>query len=128
MANAKNIALGSVPKQERPYKAISEIIDDSTLINTDNIDVDLAGFYAPEFMFPIKSNGIHLHFVDTNRMIGGHVLELNLISATIYWQQLDSISIIFPQIDSYKNADLRLDDSNNALPKFENRLHIKQTT
>ncbi|MCP0914996.1 MULTISPECIES: acetolactate decarboxylase [Legionella] len=119
-AHAANIALGSVPKQTKPYKAISAIIEDSILINTGEITADLGGFYTPEFMFPMKAKGIHLHFVDENRRIGGHVLELQLISAEIYWQQLTAINIIFPQADEYKNANLSLADN---LPKFEDKLN-----
>jgi acetolactate decarboxylase len=126
-ALAATISLGSVPKQNKPYRPISEVIDDSILINTEEMEVDMVGFYAPGFMFPIKSQGIHLHFVDKNRRIGGHVLELNLISAKICWQQINSINILLPQIDDYKNADLILNTGDNYLPKFENRLIINET-
>ena len=123
-ALASTISLGSVPLQSKPYRPISEVIDDSILINTGEIEVDITGFYAPCFMFPIKSQGIHLHFLDKKRTIGGHVLELNLISAKVYWQQINSINILLPQIDDYKNADLILNTSDDFLPKFESRLTI----
>jgi acetolactate decarboxylase len=118
-AHTTHVALGSVPKQVKPYKTISEIIDDSILINTGEVDVDMAGFYAPEFMFPMKAKGIHLHFVDKNRAIGGHLLDLNLTSAEIYWQQLSAVHIIFPQNSDYKDTHLLLNDK---LPKFEDKL------
>ena len=74
-ADVNTISLGSVPKQSKPYRPISDVIDDSILINTGKLTVDMAAFYAPGFMFPIKSEGIHLHFVDADRKIGVHVLD-----------------------------------------------------
>jgi len=121
--DAANISLGSVPKQKKPYKTISQVIDDSILLNTGRIQVDMAGFYSPDFLFPMKSKGIHLHFVDQNRKIGGHVLELNMQSATVQFQLLDSMNLIFPQIEDYKLADLAIDADNTTLPKFEDKLN-----
>ncbi|WP_133126946.1 acetolactate decarboxylase [Legionella nagasakiensis] len=121
-SDVENIALGSVPKQKRPYKPILQVIDESIFINTGRINAKIVGFYAPGFIYPIKSNGIHLHFIDKNICIGGHILDLNLISAKIYWQQIDALNVIFPQFDEYKHADLKLDIHSSHLPKFEDKL------
>jgi acetolactate decarboxylase len=120
-AHVKNIALGSVPKQEKPYKPIAEIIQDSTLIDTGEIIADIVGFYAPEFMYPIKSGGLHLHFVDEGRQVGGHILDIDMIAANIYWQKVNQFQLVFPEHTDYDNIDLQQSDSQN-LPKFEDRL------
>lgn len=126
IATAATISLGSVPKQKKPYSPIAEVIDNSILINTGKIEVDMSGFYSPEFMHPIKSRGIHLHFVNQERTVGGHILEFNLISAKICWQQINIINILLPQLTDYKNADLSINPNDYHLPKFEDRLHTAE--
>lgn len=121
-AKVNYIELGSVPKQKKPYRPISEIIDDSVLIKTDAMTVDMVGFYAPEWMYPLKSSGLHLHFVDKSRQVGGHVLDLNLITARVTLQKMSSFEIIIPDNMAYQMADLTLHQSLENLPKFEDRL------
>ncbi len=124
-ANVQNIALGSVPKQQKPYKAISEVIEESLLINTGKRDVNIVGFYAPEFMHPIKSSGLHLHFVDEKVQIGGHILDIDLNHAEISLQQINSFNLLLPQIDLYKKAKLNI-AFNETLPVFKDKLEQNQ--
>lgn len=123
-AHVKNIALGSVPKQTKPYQPIAEIIDSSILINTGELKVNMVGFYAPGFMYPIKSQGIHLHFVDGQRKVGGHVLDVQLMSAKISYQRLHAAQIIFPQHDDYKQLDLTTDVVTKDVAQFSDRLLV----
>ncbi|WP_157870871.1 acetolactate decarboxylase [Candidatus Coxiella mudrowiae] len=53
----------------------------------------------------IKSDSLHLHFVDEDISIGVHFLDINLSSEKIYFQKIISINIIFPQMEFYKNVD-----------------------
>ncbi len=121
-AKCNNITLGSVPKQTKPYRPIADIIDSSIAIDTGNIQAKLVGFYAPDYMFPLKSSGLHLHFVDEDYSVGGHVLELSLAKAELYFTPLTSFEIKLPNNDFYKNVSLPLPKQDEKLPEFVDRL------
>lgn len=120
-ASVQNIDLGSVPRQDKPYRPIVEVIEDSLLIKTGPLEVDLIGFYAPDFLYPVKASGLHLHCVDKKRRIGGHVLDLHVLRAQISWQQIQTFQLIFPECEAYQNTDLFF-EQNMDLPKFEEKL------
>lgn len=124
-AQVNNIALGSVPKQQKPYRGIAEVIEESILINTGKLEANIVGFYAPSFMYPIKSSGLHLHFVDYQACLGGHVLDIDLIYAEIYWQQLNSFNLILPQNEDYKSAIINRASETRA-PVFSDKLQQRQ--
>lgn len=105
-AVVRNICIGSVPKQTKPYKTIAALENDFVPMHFGDRRVDMAGFYAPHFMFPIKSSGIHLHCVDETRQIGGHVLSFDLLEGTAEVQALQMFNLTLPNIEDYQKAAL----------------------
>lgn len=117
-----NISLGSTRKQTRPFQSIDAVIKDSVMIDTGTTDVDMVGFYAPQFMYPLKAQGLHLHFITKDRTQGGHVLDLALHKATLKFQQLTSFEILLPKHDEYKLKHFKDPQEEIILTKFHDRL------
>jgi acetolactate decarboxylase len=64
----------SVPRQEPPYRSLSEVVADQNIFELTDVEGTMVGFRFPAFVEGIEVAGYHLHFVDTGRRRGGHVL------------------------------------------------------
>ena len=64
----------SVPKQQPPYRPLGEVVADQHVFELTDIEGTMVGFRFPTFIEGIEVAGYHLHFVDTARRRGGHVL------------------------------------------------------
>jgi acetolactate decarboxylase len=64
----------SVPRQEPPYRPLGEVVADQHIFELSGVDGSMVGFRFPAYVEGIEVAGYHLHFVDTARRRGGHVL------------------------------------------------------
>ncbi|MBS1676773.1 MAG: acetolactate decarboxylase [Actinobacteria bacterium] len=64
----------SVPRQEPPYRPLDEVVADQHVFELADVDGSMVGFRFPAYVEGIEVAGYHLHFVDTARRRGGHVL------------------------------------------------------
>lgn len=64
----------SVPRQERPYRPLAEVVADQHVFELAGVEGSLVGFRFPAYVEGIEVAGYHLHFVDAARRRGGHVL------------------------------------------------------
>jgi len=64
----------SVPRQEPPYRPLGEVVADQHIFELSGVEGSMVGFRFPAYVEGIEVAGYHLHFVDTTRRRGGHVL------------------------------------------------------
>jgi acetolactate decarboxylase len=64
----------SVPRQSPPYCPLAEVVADQHIFELTDVEGSMVGFRFPAFVEGIEVSGYHLHFVDTERRRGGHVL------------------------------------------------------
>jgi acetolactate decarboxylase len=64
----------SVPRQQPPYRPLGEVVADQHVFELDEVEGSMVGFRFPAYVEGIEVAGYHLHFVDTARRRGGHVL------------------------------------------------------
>ncbi|MDF1646467.1 MAG: acetolactate decarboxylase [Legionellaceae bacterium] len=117
-----NIMMTSVPKQQKPYVSVEAVIEQSVQLETGAVQADLVGFYAPDFMFPIKGKGLHLHGITLDKKIGGHVLALDLKSAEVCFEKITDFQIELPQHDGYKNINMAAFQEDEHVPLLEDKL------
>jgi acetolactate decarboxylase len=65
----------SVPRQERPYRPLTEVIAEQRVFDLGEIDGTMVGFRFPVYAEGIEVSGWHLHFISEDRSRGGHVLD-----------------------------------------------------
>lgn len=65
----------SVPRQEPPYRPLTEVAADQTVFELTEVTGTLVGFRFPDQSAGIEAVGYHLHFVTADRQRGGHVFE-----------------------------------------------------
>src|ERR1700761_4639911 len=64
----------SVPRQEPPYRPLAEVVADQHVFELTDVEGTMVGFRFPAFVEGIEVAGYPLHFIDTERRHGGHVL------------------------------------------------------
>jgi acetolactate decarboxylase len=65
----------SVPRQEPPYRPLTEVVAEQHVFELPEVDGTMLGFRFPEYAEGIEVAGWHLHFISEDRSRGGHVLD-----------------------------------------------------
>jgi acetolactate decarboxylase len=76
----------SVPRQEPPYRPLTEVVDEQHVFELADLDGTMLGFRFPDYAEGIEVSGWHLHFISEDRSRGGHVLDSRASTAHV---QLD---------------------------------------
>ncbi|MCC5789538.1 MAG: acetolactate decarboxylase [Opitutales bacterium] len=99
------VKVRSVPKQECP-RPLVEIAREQPEFTHHNKRGTMVGFYNPQFIVPINAPGLHLHFIDDERTVGGHLLRCSAIDPVIQIQIIPSMKLGLPINYDYLTADL----------------------
>lgn len=95
----------SVPKQERPYPPLAEVIADQHVSQLDDISGTMVGFRFPNALDGIEMVGSHLHFVTDDRTRGGHVLKYTLVEAVAHLDHVTELHVeLPPSVDPHGDA------------------------
>jgi acetolactate decarboxylase len=65
----------SVPRQEPPYRPLTEVVADQHVFELADVEGTMVGFRFPAYVEGIEVAGYHLHFAGADRRRGGHVLD-----------------------------------------------------
>jgi acetolactate decarboxylase len=65
----------SVPRQDPPYRPLTEVVAEQTVFELSGVDGTMLGFRFPDYVEGIEVSGWHLHFISEDRSRGGHVLD-----------------------------------------------------
>jgi acetolactate decarboxylase len=65
----------SVPRQEPPYRELTEVVAAQHVFELRDIEGTMLGFRFPTYVEGIEVAGYHLHFISADRKRGGHVLD-----------------------------------------------------
>jgi acetolactate decarboxylase len=68
----------SVPRQEPPYRPLTEVVREQHVFELRGLDGSLVGFRFPDYAGGLEVSGWHLHFISEDRGRGGHVLDCRL--------------------------------------------------
>jgi len=83
----KMVKARSVPRQEPPYRPLTEVVAEQKVFELAEVDGTMLGFRFPEYAEGIEVSGWHLHFINEDRSRGGHVLDSRASTVHV---QLDS--------------------------------------
>ena len=73
----------SVPRQEKPYPPLKEVVKKQSVFDFEKVDGVMAGFRSPAFVKGAGVPGYHLHFISSDRKEGGHVLDFIIDKAVL---------------------------------------------
>lgn len=98
----------SVPRQES-YRPLVEVARMQPTFEFENVKGVLAGFFTPEFMGSVSVPGVHLHFLNEDRSMGGHLLTCHLKNGTFGIQHIPTLELGLPVTLDYLTADFTRD-------------------
>jgi acetolactate decarboxylase len=73
----------SVPRQDPPYRPLTEVVGEQHVFHLAGVDGTMLGFRFPEYAEGIEVSGWHLHFISEDRSRGGHVLDSRAETARV---------------------------------------------
>jgi acetolactate decarboxylase len=116
--NFKYLKVRTVPRQEKPYKPMLEIVKDQPMHEYRDTAGTISGFRFPQYTQGMSVAGYHLHFLTTNRDHGGHVLDGNITDGHIELDHSSHFHLELPDEDEFLKADLEKGDG-SAIEKVE---------
>jgi len=100
----------SVPKQERPYPKLVDVIANQPTFEWRDVKGTLVGFRCPDYVRGVNVAGYHFHFIDDARTKGGHVLECRLRGGTVTTDLTRELLLALPESEDFDRAALENDD------------------
>ena len=82
----------------------------------------LAGFWSPAYATTLSIPGWHLHFVNSSRSGGGHLLACEGDGLQVRIQELSDLEFVLPKTPAFLQADLS-QDLRRALDVAERTVH-----
>ncbi len=105
-----SITTRTVSAQTKPYPSLEEASRNETAIELREVEGTLVGFRTPEFEHSIGVAGYHLHFLDSTRTRGGHMLDYTLAHGEVELMELTEIHLSLPSSGAFLTADLDPED------------------
>lgn len=102
----RSLVARSVPRQRPPYRALSEVVADQNVFELGPVEGTLIGFRFPAWAEGVEIGGYHFHFASRDLTRGGHVLDLELESATARVQHSDDLHVELPPGMELASPDL----------------------
>ncbi|NYT12559.1 MAG: acetolactate decarboxylase [Methanomassiliicoccales archaeon] len=78
-----NVLARSVPKQEKPYPPLEDVIKNQTKFTYSDIDGTIVGIWCPSYIGEMNAAGFHFHFISEDRTMGGHLLDCEISSGAV---------------------------------------------
>lgn len=113
-----HITTRSVPKQQKPYQPLADVVQKQSIFEFDNAAGDIVGFYCPVFMQKINAPGFHFHFLSKDKKTGGHLLDVQAKHLTIALDLTDKVILKLPTSKAAHEVNYNKDAS-EALNKVE---------
>lgn len=108
----QHMKLRSVPRQKPPYPNIQALLSQQRVYDASDVTGTLVGFRFPTYVAGIIMPGWHFHFVDADRKLGGHVLDLRAGPLTAQLDSSRSLSLVLPDDPLFNAAPI--DDAQTA--------------
>ena len=113
------IKVRSVPRQQKPYPPLTQVVKTQSEWTWQNVRGTLVGFWFPRYFSDFNLADFHFHFLSDDKKRGGHVLDLQSRDAVVELQSLTSFQMQLPQSREFAAANLNLDQKAD-LHKAEN--------
>ncbi|WP_412163223.1 acetolactate decarboxylase [Curtobacterium flaccumfaciens] len=96
----------TIGEQHQPYPPLVEASAHEATNTVHQSTGTVAGFRTPRFEQAISVAGYHLHYVDDDRRLGGHVLDLVVQSGRVHVAPIAELRLVLPDDPSFLNADI----------------------
>ena len=106
-----NVKVRAVPRQQKPYPTMSEIVQDQPEYDHHKVAGSLVGFRFPDYTVGLNAPGYHLHFISNDGRVGGHVLEFSTRQVGVEIDITSDFHMELPEAGAFLDADLAKDNA-----------------
>lgn len=89
-----DITTRSVPKQDRLYVPLSDVVANQAVFHYSNVQGTLVGFYFPDYLKEVNVAKYHFHFIADDLESGGHVLGMHIENGTANVSTIREVRIV----------------------------------
>lgn len=107
----ESVRARSVPRQTPPYRPLTEVVADQHVFEFTDVEGTLVGFRFPDHSDGIEITGYHLHFIDSARERGGHVLDFQVASGYVALDPSSQLRVELPPGVELSAEHLDLDEA-----------------
>ncbi len=107
--NFRRMKVRTVGRQEQDGLGLADAAKNEALFDLADCSGDLVGFRLPGYVSGVNAPGWHLHFVDTTRRHGGHVVNFSLLEGNLRYCHADDFQIRLPAPEVLSGLDLARD-------------------
>ncbi|KIX96971.1 uncharacterized protein Z520_07085 [Fonsecaea multimorphosa CBS 102226] len=100
----------TVKGQEYDGQPLSELGKKQFVAEYQNVEGTIVGFRSPAAWQGFFVAGEHMHFIDKDKKIGGHVLELHADEVNMGIATVNNLHIELPTSDKFNSAVMSTDD------------------
>jgi acetolactate decarboxylase len=102
----ESISVREAVRQQKPFRGLAEAVGDQHVTTSGATKGTLLGFKGPDVFQGLSVADYHLHYLASDRSIGGHSMDFALRSGTLTMEAYASFTVHLPQVDSYLDAEL----------------------
>lgn len=106
----KFIKTRSVPRQNKPYPLLVDVVKKQQVTEYKDIKGTLVGFRAPEYVEGLNVAGYHFHFISEDKKVGGHVIDYQIDDGRIEIDYTSEFNMILPENPEFYNLNLKKDN------------------
>ena len=96
----------SVPTQAEPYPLLADVTSHQPTFEFEDVTGTVIGYWCPAYMEGINLPGYHLHFLSSDHIMGGHLLECTLIKGTVSIDTTQALHMLLPENAHFAQVDM----------------------
>jgi acetolactate decarboxylase len=109
----------TVMAQTPPYPPLTQATEEQAETRFTDVNGALVGFRTPDFEQGISVAGYHLHFLNSDRTSGGHVLDFTLDQGQIAVSGASQLHLSLPTSGAFLDAHLSQADAAEQITRAE---------
>ena len=106
-AEFEHIKFRSVPRQEKPYKPLTDALKKETVFELNELKGTAVGFRMPGYIEGLNVPGYHFHFITEEKGMGGHLLDCLVKEARIEIDLSSGFYMTLPQTPEFRETDIQ---------------------
>ena len=95
----------AIPRQDKPYPPLADATRDQSVFVINNTTGTIVGFFTPESFQGLNIPGFHLHYIDSERTRGGHILDFMLENVTVVLDATPGFTLQLPPSELMPEPD-----------------------
>ena len=109
----------TVMEQEKPYTTLTQATEGQAETRFSDVTGVVVGFRTPDYQQGISVAGYHLHFLNSDRSSGGHVLDFSLERGQVAVSGASQLHLSLPTSGAFLKAQLSGPDLAERVSKAE---------